>query len=95
MIFLQQLLLIAGLVFTVTGCVALLRFQDLCTRLQIATRCVTLGAVLLLAAVFLKYGFAAAGIKALLCVLFLMITVPASAHAIARAVQAEKEKQLS
>lgn len=73
-----------GLAFNVFGCVGLFRLPDVYNRLQAATKCVTMGTCSILLGVFLIVGFVAAGMKALLCMVFLVLTTPVAAHAIAR-----------
>jgi multicomponent Na+:H+ antiporter subunit G len=73
-----------GVGFTVLGCLGLVRFPDLYNRMQAATKCVTLGTCGIMLGVFLRSGFGALGVKALLCALFVLITVPVAAHALAR-----------
>jgi multicomponent Na+:H+ antiporter subunit G len=76
--------LCVGVGFTVLGCLGLVRFPDLYNRMQAATKCVTLGTCGIMLGVFLKSGFSSLGVKALLCALFVLITVPVAAHALAR-----------
>jgi multicomponent Na+:H+ antiporter subunit G len=77
-------LVVVGLAFNFFGCLGLVRFPDVYTRLQASAKCVTLGTCgILLGLVFFK-GFTATGIKALLCMLFIVVTAPVSAHALAR-----------
>ena len=73
-----------GLVFDFFGCLGLVRLPDVYNRLQAATKCVTLGTCGILFGLFLFKGFTAAGIKAILCILFIVLTAPVSAHALAR-----------
>ena len=73
-----------GLAFDLLGCLGLVRLPDVYTRLQAATKCVTMGTCSILFGTFLIMGFTAAGIKALLCIVFLILTSPVAAHAIAR-----------
>ncbi|MCM8765349.1 MAG: monovalent cation/H(+) antiporter subunit G [Candidatus Omnitrophica bacterium] len=73
-----------GLLFDFFGCLGLLRLPDIYNRLQAATKCVTLGTCGILFGLFLFNGFSALGIKALLCIVFLLLTAPVSAHALAR-----------
>ena len=73
-----------GLAFDFFGCLGLVRLPDVYTRLQAATKCVTLGTCSILFGTFLIVGFTAAGMKALLCIVFLVLTAPVSAHAVAR-----------
>ena len=73
-----------GLAFDVLGCLGLVRLPDVYNRLQAATKCVTLGTCSILLGTFLIVGPTAAGMKALLCIVFLVLTSPVAAHAIAR-----------
>ena len=77
-------LIIIGLVFDFFGCLGLIRFPDVYTRLQASAKCVTLGTCGILFGLFLFKGFTATGIKALLCLAFVLLTAPVSAHALAR-----------
>lgn len=74
-----------GLFFDFVGCLGLVRLPDVYNRLQAATKCVTLGTCSILFGSFLIHQFTGAGIKALLCMVFLILTSPVSAHALARA----------
>ncbi len=73
-----------GLVFDLIGALGLVRLPDVYNRLQAATKCVTLGTCSILFGAFLVAGPTAAGMKALLCMIFLLLTSPVAAHAIAR-----------
>lgn len=73
-----------GLAFDVFGCLGLVRLPDVYCRLQAATKCVTLGTCSILFGTFLIVGFTAAGTKSLLCMVFIILTAPVAAHAIAR-----------
>ena len=73
-----------GVGFTLLGCIGLVRFPDLYNRMQAATKCVTLGTCGIMLGIFLLSGFSALGVKALVCALFVLITVPVAAHALAR-----------
>jgi len=76
--------IVIGLAFDVFGCLGLVRLPDVYNRLQAATKCVTLGTCSILFGTFLIVGPTAAGMKALLCLVFLILTSPVAAHAIAR-----------
>lgn len=77
-------LIVIGILFDFFGCVGLVRFPDVYTRLQASAKCITLGTCgILLGLVFFK-GLTATGIKALLCIGFIFLTAPVSAHALAR-----------
>ena len=73
-----------GLLFNLFGCIGLVRLPDIYTRLQAATKCVTLGTCMVLVGVFAYAGFTSMGIKALVCMVFVLVTSPTAAHAIAR-----------
>jgi len=76
--------IIVGISFDLFGCIGLIRLPDVYNRLQASTKCVTLGTCGILFGVFIKFGLSAAGIKALLCMIFIWLTAPVSAHALAR-----------
>ena len=73
-----------GLAFDFFGCLGLVRLPDVYNRLQAATKCVTLGTCSILFGTFLIVGPTAAGMKCLLCIIFLVLTTPVAAHAVAR-----------
>ena len=73
-----------GLGFDFVGCLGLIRLPDVYNRLHASIKCVTLGTSSILFGLFLYKGFTATGIKALLCVVFLLLTAPVSAHVLAR-----------
>lgn len=77
-------LIIIGLTFDFFGCLGLIRFPDVYSRLQASAKCITLGTCGILFGLFLFKGFSPTGIKALLCLLFIILTAPVSAHALAR-----------
>lgn len=79
-----MLFVVTGLAFDFFGCLGLIRLPDVYNRLQASTKCVTLGTCSILFGLFLSTGFTAAGFKALLCILFIILTAPVSAHALAR-----------
>jgi multicomponent Na+:H+ antiporter subunit G len=76
--------ILIGLAFDVFGCIGLIRLPDVYNRLQATTKCVTLGTCSILFGTFLIKGFVGAGIKSLLCIIFLILTAPVAAHALAR-----------
>ena len=76
--------IIIGLSFDFFGCLGLIRMPDLYNRLQASTKCVTLGTCSILFGLVIIQGFSAAGIKAILCIIFLLLTSPVSAHVLAR-----------
>lgn len=76
--------IIVGISFNLFGCIGLVRMPDIYNRLQASTKCVTLGTCGILFGVFLHFGFTASGVKAILCIIFLLLTSPVAAHALAR-----------
>jgi multicomponent Na+:H+ antiporter subunit G len=73
-----------GTAFTFFGCLGLLRLPDVYNRLQASTKCVTFGTIFMLVAVVVRVGFGSLGVKAILCLLFILVTSPTAAHAISR-----------
>jgi multicomponent Na+:H+ antiporter subunit G len=76
--------IMVGISFDLFGCIGLIRLPDVYSRLQASTKCVTLGTCGILFGAFLKLGFTAGGIKAIICIVFLLLTTPVAAHALAR-----------
>jgi multicomponent Na+:H+ antiporter subunit G len=76
--------IVIGIAFDFFGSLGLIRFPDVYNRLHSSIKCVTLGTSSILFGLFLFKGFSATGIKALLCIIFLLLTAPVSAHALAR-----------
>jgi len=76
--------IIVGMFFNLFGCFGLVRLPDFYSRLQSITKCVTLGVCSVLFGTFIIKGFGSFGIKSLLCILFLILTVPVVAHAFSR-----------
>ena len=65
--------------------VGLLRMGDVFTRMQAASKASALGAALVLVAAGASFGDLAVLLRALLVVVFLLLTTPIAAHAIGRA----------
>ncbi len=78
------ILITIGILFDIFGCIGLVRFPDVYNRLQAATKCVTLGTVVLLIGVALVGHSPAMAAKAIVCAVFILITSPTAAHAIAK-----------
>ncbi|MBU3958790.1 MAG: monovalent cation/H(+) antiporter subunit G [Candidatus Omnitrophica bacterium] len=76
--------IVIGLIFDLFGCLGLVRLPDVYNRLQASTKCVTLGTCSILFGLFLFKGFTASGIKSILGIIFIILTAPVSAHALAR-----------
>ncbi len=76
-----------GLAFDLFGCIGLIRLPDIYNRAQAATKCVTLGTCTILLAVAVRaFGLAdgGMGVKAIICITFVLLTSPVGAHAVCR-----------
>ena len=81
------ILITVGVLFDVLGAVGLVRLPDVYNRLQAATKCVTLGTcMILIGTAVIAFGgnLDALAIKALICMVFVLITSPTAAHALAK-----------
>ncbi len=86
------ILVTIGIFFDISGCIGLVRLPDVYNRLQASTKCVTLGTILLLIGVALISNVAALNAKAIICAVFILITSPTAAHAIAKGAYASGVK---
>ena len=86
------ILITIGILFNIFGCIGLVRFQDVYNRLQASTKCVTLGTILLLVGVALISASGPISAKAIICAVFILITSPTAAHAIAKGAYASGVK---
>jgi multicomponent Na+:H+ antiporter subunit G len=78
------ILITIGILFDIFGCIGLVRFPDVYNRLQASTKCVTLGTILLLIGVAIISASGPTSAKAIICAVFIVITSPTAAHAIAK-----------
>ncbi len=78
------ILIVIGILFNLFGCIGLVRFPDVYNRLQAATKCVTLGTIMLLIGVAVISAEGPIAAKAIICAVFILITSPTAAHAIAK-----------
>ena len=76
--------IVIGLGFDIFGCIGLLRLPDVYNRLQATTKCVTLGTCSILLGTVVLKGVSTTGVKAILVAVFLLLTSPVAAHALAR-----------
>lgn len=82
------LMIAVGVVFNLFGCIGIVRLPDVYNRIQAGTKCVTLGVCLMLLGVSVMGDGSPMRFKALLCVVFILLTSPTAAHALARAAHA-------
>ena len=75
----------AGVLFDLLGCLGMVRFPDVYNRLQAGTKCVTLGVCLILLGTIFMADTNPTRLKAALCMVFILVTSPTAAHALARA----------
>lgn len=87
-----SIFIVVGLVFDIFGCIGLMRLPDVYNRLQATTKCVTLGTCGILFGTLIIKGLSATGVKAILCIIFLLLTSPVAAHALARGAHASGVK---
>ena len=81
---LSGILIVVGLLFDLFGTLGLVRLPDVYNRIQASTKCVTLGTCFILVGLLVHFGIGPAGVKALICAIFVLLTSPVGAHAIAR-----------
>lgn len=74
-----------GVMFDLLGCIGLVRLPDVYNRLQAGTKCVTLGVCLILLGTIVMANDTPTRLKSMLCMIFILITSPTAAHALARA----------
>ena len=82
---LGNILIGIGVLFVLFGTIGLVRLPDIYNRLQAATKCATLGTCSILLGVIVSRGISAVSMKALLCIIFIVLTSPTAAHALSRA----------
>jgi multicomponent Na+:H+ antiporter subunit G len=84
-LYLGGILLILGAVFTLLAAIGVVRLPDLYTRMHAASKAGAVGGGLILIAVAVLSQDAAVAIRAVVGVIFLLLTTPVSAHLLARA----------
>jgi multicomponent Na+:H+ antiporter subunit G len=78
-------LILTGLGFMALGSIGIVRLPDLYSRAHAAGKVDTVGIAIVLAGVAILEGFTLSGGKVLIVALFVMLTNPVAAHALARA----------
>ena len=76
--------IISGAVAIVIGLIGVFRMPDFFTRLHAASIIDTMGTMLILVGLMLYSGFNLISVKLLLILVFIIITTPAAAHALAK-----------
>jgi len=80
-----SIILLLGLFFFIVGTIGLLRMPDVYTRMHATTKCDTLGVSLIMLGIIIGQGLTMISLKLLLIIIFIWLTTPTAAHAIARA----------
>lgn len=78
-------IIVLGTMFCLSATVGVIRFPDVYTRLHAGTKCLTAGALLILAGVAILEGSWPMSGRVLLIALFFLATNPVAGHAVARA----------
>jgi multicomponent Na+:H+ antiporter subunit G len=84
-LYLGGIVLLAGAAFALLAAIGVLRLPDLYTRMHAASKAGAVGGGLILLAVALVSLDAAVAIRAIIGVVFLLVTTPLAAHLLARA----------
>ena len=79
------ILLTAGSAFVLVGGIGALRMPDFYTRMHAASLTDTLGTLLILLGVIVQAGLTLAGVKLFAIAVFLLLTCPTAAYALANA----------
>jgi multicomponent Na+:H+ antiporter subunit G len=83
--YLAGILLVIGALFSLLAVIGLLRLPDLYTRMHAASKAGTVGSGLALLAIALVSLDVGVAIRAMVGIVFLMLTAPVSAHLLSRA----------
>ena len=87
-------LMVAGSLFAVVGGIGLLRLPDLFARMHGAGMTDTMGAGLILTGLMFQAGLSLVALKLVLILLFLLLTSPTSAHALAKSALAHGQQPM-
>lgn len=83
-------LLISGSLFMLVAAIGVIRLPDVYMRMHAITKAASLGAILMLTAVFLWYPLWIVAVESLMVVLFIILTAPIGSHMIARVAHSMK-----
>lgn len=84
MIWIAQVFLLIGIVFSIMGNLGVLIFPDVYTRLQASSTCTTTSVFSIFIAAMLSAGFSSLTGKILVITIFFLISNPVSSYIIAR-----------
>ena len=85
MILLGAIITLIGSIFLFLGALGILRMPDVYNRMQAGTKATTLGSILFLAGIAIRFPACFCIWKIMLLILFIIFTNPISSHALARA----------
>ena len=80
----------SGVFFYLVGAIGLIRMPDVFCRMHATTKADTLGAGLVYIGLMIHFGFSFASLNVFVVLVFVWLTMPTAAHAVARS---EYEKQ--
>jgi multicomponent Na+:H+ antiporter subunit G len=80
-----SLLMLSGAIFAFLSALGILRFPDLFSRMQAATKGSAFGVTCLLLAVAVHFGELGTATRAIVTIFFVLLTAPVAAHMIGRA----------
>lgn len=86
--------LVSGLFFFFVGVVGLIRMPDVFTRMHATTKCDTMGAGLIFLGLIIWQGMSFVSLNILLILIFVWLTNPTAAHAIAKSAYKRLESGL-
>lgn len=93
--YLAALAMLIGATFSLLAAIGVLRLPDLYTRLHAASKAGAVGAGMILLAVALVSADAPVALRAILGIVFLLLSTPVSAHLLARAALKAGEKPIT
>jgi multicomponent Na+:H+ antiporter subunit G len=78
-------LITTGVIYNLIAAAAVVRFSNASTRLIVSTKAIAFGTLLVIIGAVAVCGWSAIGLKALVCLVFAIVTTPVEAHALLRA----------
>jgi len=88
------ILILTGSMFFLIASLGLIRFKDLFSRMHATTKATSFGILLILIGVSLSFDLVSVYIKGALIIVFIYITAPLAAHAIAKSSDELKDNDL-
>lgn len=82
--FISTVFIILGVLSVIIGLIGVFRMPDFFTKLHAASIIDTMGTMLILVGLILYSGFNLTSVKLFLILVFILVTTPAAAHALAK-----------